>query len=430
MLSVVLAATLLAVGGLVGATFVRSPAQLAADSEPPPPTLLTAKVARQEISETVIFRGVVTAAHELDVTSAAGSPEGAQPVVTAVNTADGKSVAAGKVLVEVSGRPVFALPGDSPAYRDLRPGSTGDDVAMLQAALQSMGLSTNGDTDGHFGAKTKNAVRQLYERSGFQPPTTASADGSQGDTLQGANEAVVHAERQLRDAREAADSGHAVADATEDLLAAKKRLSELDARTGEMMPASEVIFVPAFPATAHKVSVQAGDKLDDIDGPLLTLSAGELQVVGGLEPADRALVRTGLAVDIDSDVTGFHTTGKVSAVAETPDLAPPGEEEAGDDAMAGQLAVTVTPDTELDPELLGQDIRLTARSAASAKEVHAVPLAAVTSSADGRTYVTKIVPNGQRVRVEIRTGASGDGMVEVDPVGQALGVGDLVVTGE
>jgi hypothetical protein len=50
LLSVGGAAALLSVGGLIGSTFVKSPAQLAADTAPPPSTVTTAKVTDQVLT--------------------------------------------------------------------------------------------------------------------------------------------------------------------------------------------------------------------------------------------------------------------------------------------------------------------------------------------------------------------------------------------
>src|SRR5216683_5369490 len=59
LLAVGVAAVLLSVGGLIGAAFVKSPAQLAADTAPPADTVTTAKVTSQVLTSSVAMRGVV-----------------------------------------------------------------------------------------------------------------------------------------------------------------------------------------------------------------------------------------------------------------------------------------------------------------------------------------------------------------------------------
>src|SRR4029077_1334195 len=74
LLGVGIAAALLAVGGLIGASFVKSPQQLAADTAAPPPTVTTAAVVSQILTSSVEMRGVVYPATEYDVYPSAPSP--------------------------------------------------------------------------------------------------------------------------------------------------------------------------------------------------------------------------------------------------------------------------------------------------------------------------------------------------------------------
>jgi hypothetical protein len=94
------------------------------------------------------------------------SVEGAG-VITELGTRVGDSVDEGAVLLVVSGRPVFALAGPSPAYRTLAPGMSGDDVLQLQNALARLGYEP--DRNGEFGQATKDAVAAWYAASGFEP---------------------------------------------------------------------------------------------------------------------------------------------------------------------------------------------------------------------------------------------------------------------
>jgi hypothetical protein len=58
LLAVGMSAALLAVGGLIGASFVKSPQQLAADTAAPPPTVTTAAVVSQVLTASVQLRRV------------------------------------------------------------------------------------------------------------------------------------------------------------------------------------------------------------------------------------------------------------------------------------------------------------------------------------------------------------------------------------
>ena len=82
------AAALLGVGGLIGASFVKSPQQLAADTAAPPPTVTTASVISQVLTSSVEMRGVVYLATQYDVYASApssSSSSGAGPGSAAGN---------------------------------------------------------------------------------------------------------------------------------------------------------------------------------------------------------------------------------------------------------------------------------------------------------------------------------------------------------
>src|SRR5215469_7812546 len=149
LLGVGIAAALLAIGGLIGASFVKSPQQLAADTAAPPPTVTTAAVVSQVLTSSVEMRGVVYPATEYDVyASAPSSPasggssasgSSSAVYISKLDVAAGSTVRDGEQLAELDGQPLFALTGTVAAWRDLTPGETGPDVAELQRALASLG---------------------------------------------------------------------------------------------------------------------------------------------------------------------------------------------------------------------------------------------------------------------------------------------------
>ena len=188
LLGVGIAAALLAVGGLIGASFVKSPQQLAADSAAPPPTVTTAPVVSQVLTSSVQMRGVVYPSTQYDVyatapssgssSSAGGSASGtgssaAGPVyISKLKVAAGDTITNGEQLAELDGEPLFALTGTVPAWRDLTPGESGPDVTELQKALASIGYYDNGDTPGYFGSATEYAVSLYYEHLGYTAPSS------------------------------------------------------------------------------------------------------------------------------------------------------------------------------------------------------------------------------------------------------------------
>ena len=75
LIGVGIAAALLAVGGLIGASFVKSPQQLAADTAAPPSTVTTATVVSQVLTSSVQMRGVVYPSTQYDVYASAASSD-------------------------------------------------------------------------------------------------------------------------------------------------------------------------------------------------------------------------------------------------------------------------------------------------------------------------------------------------------------------
>ena len=75
LLGVGIAAALLAIGGLIGASFVKSPQQLAADTAAPPSTVTTATVVSQVLTSSVQMRGVVYPSTQYDVYASAASSD-------------------------------------------------------------------------------------------------------------------------------------------------------------------------------------------------------------------------------------------------------------------------------------------------------------------------------------------------------------------
>lgn len=423
-------AAVLAGSALWTSTFVKSPAQAAADAGPPAPDVLTAPVERRVLADTVVSRGTVSASQTVDLAPVGATVDGsAAPVVTKVMVRSGQTFKAGRVLVEVSGRPVFALPGKLPVYRDLKPGTHGDDVRQLQEALLSLGHSTGSDASGTFGPGTKRAVGALYAAIGYEPvPASGVGEGADGDPVGAARGEVKQAQRRL-DGLLRADAEKRDADeiryAREDLAEAKTRLAEAEAVSGPMVPASEVVFLSGFPARVDSMTAKVGGEVGE---KLATVSAGRLVVKGSLGAQEKDLVRPGQKVEVLSEVYGDEVTATVTSVADVPDAAE-GEEEGA--AAGGQgYAVVVKPDSALPARLAGQDVRLTIEAATTGEKVLVVPVSALSAGADSRTTVTVLEPSGERRRIEVRPGTSGDGYTEVVPAkGARLAAGDKVVVG-
>lgn len=163
---------LLACGGWAAARQIKSPAQIAADTAAPRPSQLTAKVTMQTLSAEVITRGTVRyglpTPISLPTSNLKGTGTGSSTPIVGRLPKPGAKLRERSVAMTISGRPMIVLQGASPMFRDLGPGTKGQDVLQLERALQRAGLAP-GRVDGRYDAATATAVAGLYRRVGSAP---------------------------------------------------------------------------------------------------------------------------------------------------------------------------------------------------------------------------------------------------------------------
>lgn len=457
--------------GYAAAARIHSPEERLAQATPPPAGPVTVAVERRRLESAVVVRGDVLFDDALDVTVDTSGLAG-PPIVTATGVAVGAEVDEGDVLCEIGGRPVVVLAGDLPAYRDLRPGMVGPDVAQLEAALARLGHDP-GTPDDAYDADTSAAVAALFVELGYQPPppsadAAARADAAR-DALAAAMSAVDAAARALDEARRgpttserlAADA--AVNDAQRELdranaagdaaaaAAAAERLAIARAQRGELlagpdiapleaelgrataerdrvqlelidatisaatpMPAAEVVFVPGLPRRVGDVTAERGQPLD---GPVASLTGVDLIVRAALGSADRSLLSIGMAAEIES--------GAITVPASLTAL--------DDDATTGSSVGTLVleaPARDTVAALAGRNVKVTIPIETTAGDVLVVPLAALTAGGDGSARVEVVDADGTRRLVGVEVGLVAGGYAEVRPVaGAELDEGDPVVVG-
>ena len=146
---------------------IRSPAQIAAEAEPPDPSLITVEVERKELSANVITRADV--GYDAPAILSLGGALGGRPDVLVVTAAParGEDLAEGSAAIEIAGRPVFLLVGAIPVFRDMRPGTQGPDILQVEQALARLGFFT-GAPDQKWDDDTGEAVRAWYQQNGYQ----------------------------------------------------------------------------------------------------------------------------------------------------------------------------------------------------------------------------------------------------------------------
>jgi Putative peptidoglycan binding domain/HlyD family secretion protein len=410
LLGVGIAAALLAIGGLIGASFVKSPQQLAADTAAPPPTVTTATVVSQVLTSSVQMRGVVYPSVQYDVyasapsssssSSAGGSAAGGsssstgsssgQVYISKLKVAAGDTITNGEELAELDGEPLFVLTGTVPAWRDLTPGESGPDVTELQNALASLGYYDDGDTPGYFGSATEYAVSLYYEHLGYTPPASGG------------------------------------------------------------VPAADVVFLPSLPATVVAVNGSTGEQPGQ---PFLELAPrGSLALTGELPPGYAGQVKPGLKVTIYDEVTGIHATGTVTDLGTATTTVPTGtavdigspssansssassgstgssSSSSGSSGETPFIPLTVRPSHALASALNGENVLVTVQTGQTEGPVLTVPVAAIVTTASGTSYVTVVGAHGKQTDVPVTPGISENGYVQVTPAQSgALAAGDHVV---
>jgi len=393
----------LAVGsGLAGASLVKSPAQVAAQTAAPPPSVITAPVTKQVLSETIVLRGTLGVGSTLSFTpssvaSTSANAGGGGMVVTGMYVRPGDQVHSGEVVAEVSDRPVYVLQGSLPLWRNLVPGESGKDVGELQTALADLGYSSGADQYGDFGPGTEAAVEAFYQGIGYAPPIESTA-GSGGSGSGGSG----------------SGSGGSTNSET-------RTTSHSSAPPPVIVPMSEAWFVPRLPAEVMTVPAQVGAESPT---SLLTIAQGTLQLTGQLDPSEESLVKAGLPVSVYSNVTGYTGAGTISSVGTTI-VQPTG-------GNANYVPVRIRPQASWPASLNGQNVQITITAVTTGRPVLAVPVAAVSYDASGQAEVIVSGRGGVRRRVYVRAGLSAGGFVEISgsSAPDLLRPGALVVVGQ
>jgi peptidoglycan hydrolase-like protein with peptidoglycan-binding domain len=97
-------------------------------------------------------------------------PIRAPGVIRGVDCVVGDPVISGTRIATVDANPILALRLSRPLWRDLWPGSSGDDVRDLQRELRRLGFDVK--KDGRYDAAVSTAIATLWERAGVSQRKT------------------------------------------------------------------------------------------------------------------------------------------------------------------------------------------------------------------------------------------------------------------
>lgn len=149
------------------ASRIRSPAEVAARTAPPKASAITVPVEKKVLASDVVIRGTVRYGAPQSVLLPGSSIRRGSAILTTAPE-KGKDLSEGSVAFTISGRPALVLQGSVPAYRDITPGTVGDDVKQLQQGLSRLGFNP-GRTDGVYDDRTGLAVAAWYLKGGWSP---------------------------------------------------------------------------------------------------------------------------------------------------------------------------------------------------------------------------------------------------------------------
>jgi peptidoglycan hydrolase-like protein with peptidoglycan-binding domain len=240
---------------------IRSPAEAAADAEPPPASNITVEVVSETLSADVIARGDLVYDEPVQVSLSGSFADQPERLIVTETVEQADDLAEGDLVVEVVGRPVFLLVGEIPMYRDVRPGATGDDVLQLEEALARLGFY-EGTPDDTWDDGTGSAIAAWYESAGYRANGLSDADeaamSAARDRVRSAEAALSDSVAALSQAREGTDAS-AILAAEGEVAAATDALAlaELDASWANDDAAAEVAAAEAVLADAEEALAKA-----------------------------------------------------------------------------------------------------------------------------------------------------------------------------
>jgi len=489
-LFVVLALVVLsAAGSWIAGSSIQSPAEMAARTAPPTPSPILVPVEKRVLSSAVVTRGTARFGLPRSITIVPSALKPKAGVITTLPSSN-TQVKEGDVLLTASGRPLFVLRGEIPAYRDLVPGISGDDVRQLERGLKRMGFDP-GPMDGTYDERTSAAVAAWYSSAGWQPFGTTTeqlanlraleqqlavalnAKSAAADTAAAAPRAVAAARANAARGDKVAAADVAAKTARRDKVLADPSLSAEErarahadlelthaAATATQL-AGEVEIRAAL--DAQNAAVRATRLADETAGRLGADLDMAKRTVGVQVPADEIVFVPALPVRVEQlkAAVGDRAGGLVMTVTsnqlaidsslslDEARLVKPGMAVAIDEPALGIRAsgvvqrVADTPGTDgvdgyhiyfetlvrqTPTALAGFSLRLTIPIKSTQGAVTAVPVSALSLAGDGTSRV-RVHNNGTLEFVVVQPGLSADGFVEVTPVNGTLAPGQLVVIG-
>lgn len=366
---------------------------------------------------------------------------GRSGVITAL-PADASQIPPDAELFRIDDLPVIALPGDLPAWRNLRYGSVGTDVAQLEAALVGLGydLTESVVVDGYYSSATADAVGRWQDRHGlvvderfslgdgvFLPdtaivvgvrttvgaavgPTTPVLDVQIGSApIEGPD--VLQLQQALVRLGHPAPTTGVLDEATTAAIAAWQ--TAIGATPDGVVGLGEVVFLAA-PVRVTEASLGIGKPVNN-GSNVLTTSAASSVVLVDLDAGDQDLLVVGQVVQVE-------LPGGALVDATVDDVDRIARRTANGDVVFEVRILLSDPAAGLDLDQAPVDVLVVTDRRT---DVLAVPVTALLALAEGGYAVEVDAGDGSTRLVGVEPGLYADGWVEVTTTG--LVAGDMVV---
>ncbi|MEU5156571.1 hypothetical protein [Glycomyces sp. NPDC021274] len=392
----------------------RTPAQRAEETAAPDDSVITVRVDQDQLIDTLDFDAELNRTGDFEIPAPANAPEGAETALASKLPLEvGDEVKAGTVLLEVSGRPMIALKGAVPAYRDLQEGDTGPDVEQLQLALQQIYGTPK---TGKFDARTIADVKKLYDHAGYDHATTS--EEVVDETPEGEGDAPPEGEGD----EDAENTGGGQTTTVERVT----------------VPAAEVVFLPELPMQVSKINAKQSAPVTGIEGPLMVLASGDWKLEAKLdEETASALMDAGDDAELEfgsgpmegQEVGAFELEEREEAAESEGDYY---GEEGGEQQTVDVVYAVFEFDAEtvegIDDLSPGEEQEVTLIRARSAEDALIIPLSALWTDSEDRTMLTVVEgEDGKERHVEVKVALRHEGRGVVEVVDGELAAGDEVV---
>lgn len=391
----------------------RTPAQRAEETAQPEDSVITVRVDQDQLIDTLEFDAELGRTGDFSV-PAPDAPEGIDTALASKLPLEvGDEVKAGTVLLEVSGRPMIALEGDVPAYRDLTEGDTGPDVEQLQLALQQIYGTPK---TGTFDARTIDDVKKLYDNAGYDHATTSEEVVEENTDAENTDET----DTENTDENDAENTGGGQANTVERVT----------------VPASEIVFLPDLPMQVSKINAKQSAPVGT--DAVMVLASGDWKLEAKLD-GETASELNKLGEDAELEFGDGPMEGQEvgNFELETREEAAENDEGMMEGEGEGEQTEEVTYAVfEFDAEKIegiddlspGEEQEVTLVRARSAEDALIVPLSALWTDGEGRTMLTVVEGEDAKERhVEVKVALKHEGRGVVEVVDGELAKDDEVV---